>query len=232
MKTRWVLRWSVRTALVSLALIVGAWSSWIWRTPSLAHAYDDVVWQVTAGEVFSAGDLDRLAQPCSGVATRPLPRAALLNALVAVRHVENAVLQADLPELSSRVQCAGSAVRALLESNPASSLGWFLLAWVSRLEGGDSERPSTYLERSVELAPRELWMAVRRRPLMEVELLRGRFDLVRSDYRTLAVGERPVEAASLLSACVSRDPLCEMEWNAGLTSRQVGLVWRERVRGQ
>ena len=83
----------------------------------------------------------------------------------------------------------------------------------------DYDRRGPYLE-----------MAIKRVPLMQAEILRGRPDFVRGDYRVLAEAEKAEFASKLLSACVVRYPLCEADWNAGLTSRQTRLVWQEMVR--
>jgi hypothetical protein len=73
-------------------------------------------------------------------------------------------------------------------------------------------------------------MAIKRVPLMQTAILRGQLDFARGDYRVLAESERPDLAAILLRDCVVRDPMCETDWNAGLTSRQTKLVWSEIVR--
>ena len=220
----------VRLVLMLLSVLVFAWSFSALRTPELAAKHDDVIWQKLVGDTFSAEQLQQLRTPCGEYARNRHPRAALLASLVAVRDLELALADGEPDDLRRLAACASEATRQLLRQNPSSSMGWFLLAWTARLDGTDPQQASRYLDRSVKMAPREVWMAIKRVPLMQAEILRGRPDFVRGDYRVLAEAEKAEFASKLLSACVVRYPLCETDWNAGLTSRQTRLVWQEMVR--
>jgi hypothetical protein len=215
---------------MALGLLVLSWGVVAFREPALTPNYDNLVWQKLAGESFGPDQLQKLRTPCGSYDRNDHPRAALLAALVAARDLELALVEGEPEELRRLATCASDATRHLLHQNPASSMGWFLLAWTARLDGTDPGQAARYLDRSVQMAPREVWMAIKRVPLMQVEVLRGRPEFVRGDYRVLAEGEKPALAAVLLRACVLTFPLCEMDWNAGLTTRQTSLVWAEMVR--
>jgi hypothetical protein len=219
---------AVRGAVTALALGVGLWSVSVALRPELSAREADLLWQAGGGETFAAPELDRLRTPCGAYVRNSHPRTAAIAAIIAVRDVELALADAEPDDLMQLAGCAGAAARHLLGVDPASSLGWLLLSWTARFTA--PEAASRYLERSVAMAPRELWMAVRRAPLIEAEILRRRFDLARSEYRTLVSGERPQLAARLLRACAAINPLCEQDWNAGLTPRERQSVWREMTR--
>jgi hypothetical protein len=216
----------VRLVVTMLAVSVAGWAFATLRMPELGADYDELVWQNVLGEDFTPVQLARLRTPCGRYGTNAHPRAAWLAAMVAVRDLEQSILTGEPEEIQRLAICAGDATRHLIARSPGSSFGWFLLSWITRLEDGRIDRARRYLDRSVELAPRELFMAIKRIPLMQAELARGRFDFVRRDYRSLAQGERPEKAALLLHRCVSYDPLCEMDWNAGLSERETLRVWR------
>jgi len=221
---------ALRVSVLALGLLVLCWGVVALREPALTRHYDNLVWQKLAGETFGSDQLQQLRTPCGDYHRNRHPRAALLAALVATRDLELALMEGEPEELQRLAACASDATRHLLYQNPSSSMGWLLLAWTARLDGTDPAQAARYLDRSVLMAPREVWMAIKRVPLMQVEILRGRPEFVRGDYRVLAEGEKPALAAVLLRACVLTVPLCEMDWNAGLTNRQTSLVWTEMVR--
>ncbi len=216
----------IRLVALALAVYVAMWGYRALRMPELTRGYDELVWQNILGEDFSPAQLAHIRTPCGQYRRNGHPRAALLAALVAVRDLEQNVLTADPDELKRLAGCAGDAARHVIERSPGNSMAWFLLSWITRLENGDPERVRLYLDRSVELAPRELYMAIKRVPLMQGELARGRHGFVRGDYRSLVEGERPQLAALLLKQCLSIHMRCESDWNAGLPEREVLMVWR------
>jgi hypothetical protein len=218
--------------VAALSGLVLAWGAAALGRPEITREYDDLVWQKLSGETFTADQIQEIRTPCGAYDRNAHPRSALLASLIAVRDIELALPQGQPAEIKQLAHCAADAIHNLLQRDPSSSIGWYLLAWTSRLEGGDPENATRYLARSVTLAPRETWMAIKRVPMMQTEILRGRLDFVRGDYRVLAEAERPDLAAILLRDCVVRDPMCETDWNAGLTSRQTKLVWSEMVRGR
>lgn len=220
----------LRIALGALSVLVVLWAVTILGRPEIFREHDDLIWQNLFGETFHSQQMAHMRTPCDAYRTSGHPRAALLAALVAVRDAELALAEAKADDIKSLAHCASAASRHLLQTNPSSSIGWLLLAWTERLSGADPETTSRDLARSVALAPRELWMAMKRMPLMRVELLRGNLALARGEYRVLAEGERFDLAASLLADCVTLEPFCEMDWNAGLDARTVKLVWDERIR--
>jgi hypothetical protein len=221
---------AIRIVLAALSLGVALWGLSVAVRPELTRAHADTVWHTTLGENFAAADMDRLRTPCDDYRRNAHPRAALLAALVAVRDVEVRLLTAPAREVQALAACAVAATDQLLQVNPASGYGWFLRAWLVHLEGGDPSRLERFLERSMDMAPREVWMAHKRIPLTSVEMMRGRFDLARRDYRSLVEGDIPESAARLLRVCATENPLCEIDWNEGLPSRETHRVWREMVR--
>ncbi|PTM41730.1 hypothetical protein [Bosea sp. 124] len=223
-------RYALRVAIATLSGLVLFWSLGIFSKPELMGEHENLIWQKLFGETFTPEQVAQIRTPCDNYHRNIHPRAALLAALIAVRDAELSLADGEAKDFKELAQCAGAASRQLIQSNASSSIGWFLLAWTERLIGADPDVAARYLARSVALAPRELWMAIKRVPLMQVEILRGNLALARGDYRVLAEGERYELAATLLGDCVARDPICEMDWNAGLNDRQVKLVWDERIR--
>lgn len=224
------MRHALRAAIASLSGLVLLWSVNALGRPEIMADHDNLIWQKLLGETFTTEQLAQVRIPCGSYDRHSHPRAALLAALVAVRDVELSLTDGGAEDVKQLALCARAASRHLIQTDASSSIGWFLLAWMERLIGSDPDRSSKYLARSVKLAPRELWMAIKRMPLMQIEILRGNLALARGDYRVLAEGERPELAATLLGDCVIRDLFCEMDWNAGLSERDIKLVWDERIR--
>ncbi len=223
---------AVKTLMAGVACVVFAWSVDALTRPELTTSHRKALWQTVLGETFDPGDMDRLRTVCSGYARNTHPQASWLAAMLASRDVELTLSEGAPEDVAKLIRCAADAAQWLIRTNPASSHGWLMLAWLATLDGGDPARATRYLERSVAMAPREVWMAHKRVPLMTREILRGRLDLARADYRMLVEGELTLSAAALLRVCVGRNPLCEVDWNDGLPSQQTLPVWREMTRDE
>jgi hypothetical protein len=218
---------AVRIALCSLGCLAVGWSAFTLPTILRQSVISNNAKHIIQGDTFKEGALDALRSSVGSVDSGKWSHPSILGsaAIVELRYLEQAMANADQPDIDSRMDGLIGAIRNSLQNAPADPFLWLVLFWLENTHNGFKRANFQYLQMSYATGPSEGWVAVRRHRLalaLYNQLPPALKDASVAEFARLVDSNYIADAADILTgpAWPIREPVLAGLKDVDLVSRQ------------